>query len=286
MDRIQSGMWICSWKYNKSAKIRRINWCLQDSGQLTLALKERILDDACHMVAFGMSPLHLARQKLTCSHLEASDNTQDWKLEYDESCQPGPFSNWMAHVPEDNCLSQLSIPATHQTTAINSNPLLRNATCQRRPVYEQLIDGVRVFDLRFGRCVNEGMEDSLHAIHGPTCQYVSLGAVFQSLKLFLTQCPKEAVVIKLRNEDASEGFLELFLPDFMLFVNTFPNMFLVRDGETRMCDVRLAQASGKIILLIAAEGAGQLPCEPHEDPYVKYWIPEREFWQVQRSAKL
>lgn len=231
-----------------------------------------------------------------------SSDGQHWLLEPDDMMEHHgyAFAGWMSRVPQATLLSQLSIPSTHQSIATNDQSIISNAVCQGRSVYEQLVDGVRAFDLRFGRWSTKGHADCLYAMHSFTQQIVSFAAVLQSFKLFLARFPGETVIIKPRNESNSEGFVAAFLEDFRLFADTDPSMFMIMDGKRRMCDTTIREAAGRVIVLIPRDGSNQLPPRPPNDwsqngpqsqnhlktcgiawddiePYAKYWAEEDAF---------
>ncbi|WPH04714.1 Hypothetical protein R9X50_00760700 [Acrodontium crateriforme] len=222
------------------------------------------------------------KHKAYCRVVADSDaDEKRWTLERDEQIdsQTRPFAKWMSHVPSDSFLSQLSIPGTHQTIAINDEVFTKNPLCQRRSVYEQLIDGVRAFDLRLGRFQSPRQPDCLFAVHAFIHEIFCWAAVLQSLKLFLTRFPDETVIVNCRNETGTEGFAEAFLEDFRPLFDANPSMFL--EGGKRISDIKLEQARGKIMILIAREGPGQLlstPMPEGSDIYTKHWTRESDFW--------
>ena len=197
----------------------------------------------------------------------------------------------MSLVPSTKHLSQLSIPATHQSLAINVESIIGNAVCQGRPIYEQLLDGIRAFDLRFHRWTAKGQAPCLYAYHGGIHEIVSFAAVLQSVKLFLTRFPNETIIMKPSNEGKTDGFAEAFMEDFKLFADSYPSLFFDMTKHKRMCDITLAQTRGKAILLKPKHGPKQLWStkdfaenrDNHQDwdclkPCTKYWVEEDMFW--------
>ncbi|KAM0550340.1 hypothetical protein ACHAPJ_009011 [Fusarium lateritium] len=138
-----------------------------------------------------------------------------------------PASDWMRDLPEDAHITQISIPGTHNSHAMESNlvpdknnPLIlpfgqfvppafknfveiptRMATCQADPMWKQLQNGVRFFDLRvrsWEKFDNEGRAWGFGLCHGSAKLKESLTKVLDGLADFLKHHPSETLLISIK----------------------------------------------------------------------------------------
>jgi hypothetical protein len=221
----------------------------------------------------------------------------------------------MSHVPDDTRLCQMSIPGTHQSLALHglnkegmaiprgdagwtdSNiPLYStldrvaewirdNPRCQNRSTWEQLHEGIRVFDMRFdlwtskdasyllarhgdSRVVDDGLEwicekfpglrnlpgfqslkSLLFEVSAGVNEGYTLMAVMHSLKTFLSYNAGETVIIRVIRETwANEAdFWRAFLKDVLPFHRAYPNLVYVNSKKTDMTKLTMGECRGKII---------------------------------------
>lgn len=181
----------------------------------------------------------------------------------------------MSHVTGNPKLSMLNLIGTHQSLALHAKgtqghegperrgtPLWDNPRCQNRSPYEQMVDGVRVFDLRLDVWVGNGWASNLYAWHGANNAFgaaegYSFTAVLQSIKLFLTRFPKEALIIGVVNETRTDRFEEAFRNDF----RHFEYLFLERHRYDKQSinQIDLDTVRGKAILLMNQSWARRCP---------------------------
>lgn len=175
------------------------------------------------------------------------------------------LATWMSNIPDDTKLSHMSLPGTHQSLALHGalsqggnshgrNLLISdNPRCQNRSPYEQLVDGIRVLDLRFDRWIdhNSGEKDCLFARHGNALgglaginEGYSLLAVLHTLKDFLLRYSRETVIVNLDRETNTDGFFKAFDNDFSVFFrnskfiwyhsnSAVPDMSTLKLGDVR-----------------------------------------------------
>lgn len=133
--------------------------------------------------------------------------------------------------------------------------ILDNPRCQNIPPYMQLMDGVRILDLRFNVWTgNREHRPSLFAWHGISNQVVgaaqgySFGACLQTLRLFLGFFPTETVIISVTNETHADDtlFTECFHNDADGFEDI---LFHKSPGKESMHQITLDEVRGKVILL-------------------------------------
>lgn len=113
--------------------------------------------------------------------------------DYDDTPHP-EFLNpsWMSHLPDDQPLSEVTMPGTHNTMALYGGIY---AECQTWSLASQLRAGVRFLDVRV-RHVNGNL--TIH--HGVSYQRAHFGHVLEGVVDFLTEFPTETVLMRLREE--------------------------------------------------------------------------------------
>ncbi|KAL4629557.1 hypothetical protein GN956_G17011 [Arapaima gigas] len=112
---------------------------------------------------------------------------------YDDTAMP-EFLNpsWMAAIPDNWSLSEVTLPGTHNTMALFGGFLVE---CQSWSLSLQLEAGVRLLDVRL-RNVNGNL--TVH--HGMVYQHAHFGDVLQAVARFLHQQPTEVVLMRIREE--------------------------------------------------------------------------------------
>ncbi|OFX20893.1 MAG: hypothetical protein A2V77_24605 [Anaeromyxobacter sp. RBG_16_69_14] len=106
--------------------------------------------------------------------------------------------NWMAQVPGDWKLSQITMPGTHDTGAILDTPgMPGTAKAQRLTIAEQLDIGVRFLDIRlhYVRALKQ-----LWVNHGLVGQPYSFDDVLDACYTFLAAHPTETILMSIKEE--------------------------------------------------------------------------------------
>ena len=114
---------------------------------------------------------------------------------------------WMSNsIPDNTKLSELSIPGTHDSGTWTISKLYESAKCQSRTLTEQIAMGVRFFDIR---CKEK--DSYLNVYHGSVSTGIKFKDVLGDLKNFLHDCPRECIIMSLKNEgDDHDGFAGFF----------------------------------------------------------------------------
>lgn len=107
----------------------------------------------------------------------------------------GNQPQWMARVPGEKRVSELSLPGTHDTMSIKSGDIWQNQTMT---LMQQLNSGLRVFDMRV-RHVNNRYR--MH--HGIIDQDTYFDDVLRDINDFLAANPSETVLFRLKRTDGS-----------------------------------------------------------------------------------
>jgi hypothetical protein len=113
--------------------------------------------------------------------------------------------DWMSTLPDSAGLNlaDLSIPGTHDSMALHNYVVLQAET-QTTTIYQQLMAGVRYFDIRaFCEDLGNGIY-SFASVHGPTSQYGSVEPdVLVPIQAFLKQHPGETVLMRFSRDGAT-----------------------------------------------------------------------------------
>ncbi|XP_056272957.1 1-phosphatidylinositol phosphodiesterase isoform X2 [Pseudoliparis swirei] len=113
--------------------------------------------------------------------------------DYDDTPSP-EFLNpsWMASLPDDQPLSEVTMPGTHNTMALYGGVF---AECQTWSLASQLRAGVRFLDVRV-RYFNGNL--TIH--HGVSYQWAHFGHVLEGVADFLVEYPSETVLMRVKEE--------------------------------------------------------------------------------------
>jgi 1-phosphatidylinositol phosphodiesterase len=151
-------------------------------------------------------------------------------------------------IKDDTRLSELSIPGTHQTMARFGGSYPDIADCQRMTLWDQLMSGVRVLDIR---CRHVGRLFNIH--HGPVFQHATYDNVLDDVVRFLKEHPGETVLMRVKEEHTPAATTRTFEETFRdRYWKTRPGTF----WEGTSDNPRLGDLRGKIVVLqdFAREG--------------------------------
>ncbi|KAM3596072.1 uncharacterized protein V6R79_007716 [Siganus canaliculatus] len=128
--------------------------------------------------------------------------------DYDDTPNP-EFLNpaWMAGIPDDQLLSEVSMPGTHNTMAVHGGVY---AECQTWTLASQLRAGIRFLDIRV-RHVNGNL--TIH--HGVSYQWAHFGQVLEGVVDFLQEYPTETVLMRLKEEFSETNDIYGIVVDFI-----------------------------------------------------------------------
>ncbi|XP_057684032.1 1-phosphatidylinositol phosphodiesterase [Corythoichthys intestinalis] len=113
--------------------------------------------------------------------------------DYDDTDSP-EFLNpsWMASIPDERPLSELTMPGSHNTMALYGGVY---AECQTWSLELQLRAGVRFLDVRVRH-----VEGNLTIHHGVVYQHAHFGDVLKDVRDFLASYPSETVLMRVKEE--------------------------------------------------------------------------------------
>ena len=151
--------------------------------------------------------------------------------------------NWMSVIKDNINLKDLTIPGTHDSGADYGCPdysYSKYGKCQDMTISQQLEAGVRYLDIRLKYNKNE---DKLRIQHGKCYQEDHFGKVLSDIKNFFTKNPKEAIIMRIKDED-DDTDAAIFTNRFNQYIRNYSN--IIYNGT----DIpNLGTARGKIIIV-------------------------------------
>lgn len=156
--------------------------------------------------------------------------------DYDDTPNP-EFLNpsWMASIPDDQPLSEVTMPGTHNTMALYGGVY---AECQTWSLASQLRAGVRFLDIRVRH-----VQGNLTIHHGVSYQRAHFGHVLEGVANFLREYPSETVLMRLREEFSETGDIYGAVVDY---IHRYAHWDLL--WHSRLVPT-MAEARGKLIVL-------------------------------------
>uniref|UniRef100_A0A8C6S4Q3 Si:dkey-266f7.9 n=1 Tax=Neogobius melanostomus TaxID=47308 RepID=A0A8C6S4Q3_9GOBI len=156
--------------------------------------------------------------------------------DYDDTPFP-EFLNpsWMSHLPDDQPLSEVTMPGTHNTMAVYGGIY---AECQTWSLASQLRAGVRFLDIRL-RHVNGNL--TIH--HGVSYQRAHFGHVLEGVVAFLTEFPTETVLMRVKEEFSETGDIYGAVVDY---IHRFAHWDML--WHSRLVPT-VGEARGKLIIM-------------------------------------
>ncbi|XP_068603632.1 1-phosphatidylinositol phosphodiesterase [Brachionichthys hirsutus] len=120
---------------------------------------------------------------LSCGGIQRPD--------YDDTPNP-EFLNpsWMASIPDDQLLSEVTMPGSHNTMSLYGGVY---AECQSWSLASQLRAGVRFLDIRVRH-----VRGNLTIHHGVSYQRAHFGQVLEGVVDFLREYPSETVLMRIK----------------------------------------------------------------------------------------
>ena len=164
-----------------------------------------------------------------------------------DSNQKTHHEDWMASLPDDVPLTEISIPGTHDTAAIGPNlPGTWITQTQAMDMATQLRSGIRVFDMRLWQ---SGNSFTLH--HGSIYLNGNFDDVLGTVTNYLSQHPGESVLMRVKNEGDTGGDNDtLFERTFRGYVYRYSSYFWENVINNQLVtNPMMGQIRGKIVVL-------------------------------------
>lgn len=128
----------------------------------------------------------------------------------DEQSSWSGFPNkpeWMKGISDEKLLSDINIPGTHDSAAINSSGMHTPYACHSTTITQQLNNGIRLFDVRLKVKKNDFGEYYFMTCHGPLLsklginEYQTFESLMKEFKTFLNDHKSEVLVVSLKIDD-------------------------------------------------------------------------------------
>ncbi|KAK4284837.1 hypothetical protein QN277_001617 [Acacia crassicarpa] len=165
--------------------------------------------------------------------------------------RPQDRKNWMSELnPEKVHINKIVWPGTHDSATNKIGlPLITRpfAQCQSLSIYEQLVLGTRVLDIR--------IEQNRRVCHGILKTY-SVDVVINDVKKFLSETQSEIIILEIRTEFGHED-----PPDFDKYLIDHLDEFLIHQDD-HVFEKNIAELLPKRIICVwkprksASPGAG------------------------------
>lgn len=192
--------------------------------------------------------------------LAISSTPMDWQVDVINVADQNARSvKWMSEIPDDKRLSDLNIPASHDTGTARTSAYGMDfsesestsiSKCQQLFVEEQLNVGVRAFDLRVYQKHETDNPDIVHGDQYGQCRKqdftkLTLKDVLQKTTDFLQTNPSETVIIKVGAQGSGGGPQNVAKAiDHCIQSNSYP----IYKPETDTVPT-LGKVRGKIVLM-------------------------------------
>ena len=154
--------------------------------------------------------------------------------------QPIPKSenkNWMAKLPNNTLLSEMTIPGTHDSGAI-----IRTKICETQSwsIKNQLIAGIRCLDIRV-----ISIDDKLKAKYGITEQTGFFNDILNDIIIFLRENPSETVIMQVVNDYSKTNSKKTYDQLFNYYTKKIKDKIIIYDNK----DFELQELRGKILVI-------------------------------------
>ncbi|KAM9340229.1 1-phosphatidylinositol phosphodiesterase [Symphorus nematophorus] len=156
--------------------------------------------------------------------------------DYDDTPSP-EFLNpsWMASIPDEQPLSEVTMPGTHNTMALYGGIY---AECQTWSLASQLQAGVRYLDIRLRH-----VKGNLTIHHGVSYQRAHFGHVLEGVVDFLQEYPSETVLMRIKEEFSETYDIYGAVVDY---IHRYANWDML--WHSRLVPT-MAEARGKLIIM-------------------------------------
>jgi 1-phosphatidylinositol phosphodiesterase len=145
--------------------------------------------------------------------------------------------DWMLALNNQQPLSTLSLPGTHDSGATKGGPA---AATQTLSIRQQLDAGIRFLDIRLRA---KGDVFAIH--HGFVFQELMFDDVLDDVREFLAQHPGETVLMRVKDEYKAESGSQPFVDIFRGYFARYRELIAVPDS----LNVPLSEVRGKVVFL-------------------------------------
>lgn len=163
---------------------------------------------------------------------------------YEVGHEPPPLESWMKNIPDNRKITELAIPGSHDSgtygNAKRDNPpdvpcdalskvisklgvtvtnefIIGISRCQDKTIKEQLMSGIRYFDLR-GYAIKDGKQTDSEVWHSDVRFENKFSDIFRDIIDFLKENPSEVVFVQLKSESGNGGGSGKALADVVTYI--------------------------------------------------------------------
>lgn len=176
---------------------------------------------------------------------------------------------WMASIKDETCISEISIPGTHDSCALYE-PVHPSAKCQNYTIKDQLEMGVRFLDIRGVALINK-----IGVVHGPIYQARKLDYILDECYSFLEENPTETIIMSVKEDFSLGGSGKKF--------NSLVEKYISERSDRWFTENRLpllGEVRGKIVLFNRYNRDSDLGISTAK------WIDNESFKNIQQSFSL
>ncbi|MCQ2213890.1 MAG: DUF4421 family protein [Bacteroidaceae bacterium] len=151
-------------------------------------------------------------------------------------------STWMERIPDDRAIGRISMPGTHDagTASLPESSLTHMSHTQNFTISEQLLDGIRAFDIRLKKNMKYG--------HTMTCRE-GFDETLVDIRQFLKDNPSEFLVAMIGSDEGGKWSDEM-RHNFNQLTSQYKDLFIDDfDATTPISKVR-----GKVLVIRRQEG--------------------------------
>jgi len=168
-----------------------------------------------------------------------TSGSEDYPLPYE-------YHSWMSSIPDATFLFDLSIPGTHDAAADEHTSQQAGGiyvVCQDYYIYNQMMLGVRFFDIRLNLADDNS---TLTAFHWHYYLHKNFNDLLEAAINFLDEYPDETIIYMIKQENSSKSATTFANAVYNYLENKSPDMSLFYLGHTVPM---LGQVRGKIVIL-------------------------------------
>ena len=204
----------------------------------------------------------------TWSEASIANNTVYWQDEWQlveneptltispSAFKTGVYQNWMSYLSDETLLVDVVMPGSHDAGTMSITA--ENLHTQSSGFYDQLIGGVRYFDMRVAefkgtvRCIHANSNDGINDTNGTGVEFAT---VLSDIQRFLNDNPYEILILDFQH--LWNDFESQVVP---MIKESLSDMMLTKDKATNYLSLTVGQLRqwGVNIIVIVQDDSGEL----------------------------
>lgn len=167
-------------------------------------------------------------------------------------------NNWMGFLPDDEYITFITIPGTHDAGTQHTSTLNERGQCQQLSIMDQLNCGVRYLDLRLGHYTYASTSKNFRIVHNSlVCTYkgehLHIDTVMKWIYNFLEVNPTETVILQPMPYEVLDEVHDIHQMVYEFFrdeVKNHPDRYYIGNHVPTLGEVR-----GKILIMSRIQNA-------------------------------